>query len=368
MGAGFAVLSGAEAAAAGAPAEAVAALVRRRAVASITYFYVDDLEYLRRGGRIGTAAAVLGSALSVKPLLTVADGVIQAYERVRTASKALARLEELGLAALARAAGQSARVDVAVHHLDNLDGARPAGRAPERTGRGQRLVSRRSARCSGCTSDRGRWASWCHRRSDCRPGGRGYPQVQTAAERHPQMCWAANRSGVPSLGSGMAHRSRPDPELVQVVNDRLAHLLADGCPAGPANRAAAGDAPARPGPSPAEPTQRAPLPDPVEPVVDLPPLRRFSRRHLGVVGVLLVLALICAGWALFRARPVAVASPAYPVSVSPPQPGPSAATPRARDPAAAEIVVHVLGAVRRPGLVRLPQALGSRTRSRRPAG
>jgi len=135
MGAGFAVLTGAEAARAGEPADVVAALVRRRALASTTYFYVDDLEYLRRGGRIGTAAAVLGSALSVKPLLTVADGVIQAYERVRTESKALARLEELGLAALARAAGQCARVEVAVHHLDNLDGAvrmvdRLSGRVP----------------------------------------------------------------------------------------------------------------------------------------------------------------------------------------------------------------------------------------------
>ncbi len=136
MAAGFAVLSGADAARAGASAEAVAALVRRRAIASTTYFYVDNLEYLRRGGRIGTAAAVLGSALSVKPLLTVTDGVIQAFERVRTESKALARLEELGLAALAQAAGQTDRVDVAVHHLDNLDGA-------------QRLVDRLSGRVVG---------------------------------------------------------------------------------------------------------------------------------------------------------------------------------------------------------------------------
>ena len=49
-------------------------------------------------------------------------------------------------------------------------------------------------------------------------------------------------------------------------------------------------------------------------MVDLPPPRRFSRRHLGVVAGLLILALVCAGWALFRARPVAVASPGYPVT------------------------------------------------------
>ena len=47
---------------------------------------------------------MLGSALAVKPLLTVTDGEIRPYERVRTESKALARLEELSLDALARAA------------------------------------------------------------------------------------------------------------------------------------------------------------------------------------------------------------------------------------------------------------------------
>jgi fatty acid kinase fatty acid binding subunit len=136
MGAGFAVLSGAEAARGGRSMEQVAALVRRRADASTMYFYVDSLEYLRRGGRIGAAAAVLGSALSVKPLLTVADGEIRAYERVRTASKAMARLEELGLAALARASGGSDHVDVAVHHLDNGQTA-------------QRLADRLSGRLRG---------------------------------------------------------------------------------------------------------------------------------------------------------------------------------------------------------------------------
>lgn len=123
MATGFAVLSGAAAAQAGASAGEVAAVVRRRAAAATTYFAVDSLEYLRRGGRIGTAAALLGSALAVKPLLTVTMGEIRLYERVRTATRALARLEELGVAALARAAGGHEHVDLAVHHLDNAAGA-----------------------------------------------------------------------------------------------------------------------------------------------------------------------------------------------------------------------------------------------------
>jgi DegV family protein with EDD domain len=123
MAMGFAVLSGVLAASSGrAPAE-VAEVAQRRAAAGTTYFSVHSLEYLRRGGRIGPAAALLGSALSIKPLLTVRGGEIRPYERVRTASKALARLEELGMAALAHAAGVSDHVDVAVHHLDNLAGA-----------------------------------------------------------------------------------------------------------------------------------------------------------------------------------------------------------------------------------------------------
>jgi DegV family protein with EDD domain len=123
MAAGYAVLAGAEAARSGAAANDVVTTVRRRAAASTTYFYVDSLEYLRRGGRIGTAAAMLGSALAVKPLLTVSDGKIRPHERVRTESKALARLVELSLAALEQAATEHGLVDVAVHHLDNPDGA-----------------------------------------------------------------------------------------------------------------------------------------------------------------------------------------------------------------------------------------------------
>jgi fatty acid kinase fatty acid binding subunit len=136
MAVGFAVLTGAEAARSGAASHEVEASVRRRAAAATTYFYVDSLEYLRRGGRIGTAAAMVGSALAVKPLLTVADGEIRACERVRTESKALTRLEELSLQAMTRAAQLNGAVDIAVHHLDNPEGAR-------------QLVKRLSGRVSG---------------------------------------------------------------------------------------------------------------------------------------------------------------------------------------------------------------------------
>jgi DegV family protein with EDD domain len=135
-GCGFAALAAAAAAAAGASAEEVAEIARRRAAASVTYFCVESLEYLRRGGRIGAAQALLGSALAVKPLLSVVDGRITPHERVRTMSRALARLEELAIEALAperrqrgdvhqgRAPeGSDVSVDVAVLHLDNRSAA-----------------------------------------------------------------------------------------------------------------------------------------------------------------------------------------------------------------------------------------------------
>lgn len=123
MAAGFAVLQGAETARQGGTSVEVAEVVRRRAAGATTYFYVHTLEHLRRGGRIGAAAALVGSALAVKPLLTIVDGQVGPYERVRTTARALARLEELGLAAMAAAAGSGHHVDVAVHHLGDPDAA-----------------------------------------------------------------------------------------------------------------------------------------------------------------------------------------------------------------------------------------------------
>lgn len=112
MGLGFAALAAAAAARSGASLDEAAAAAERRAVASRSLFCVDTLEHLRRGGRIGAAATLLGSALMVKPLLNIVDGRIAPLEKVRTTARALARMEELAV----EFAGERA-VDAAVQHL-----------------------------------------------------------------------------------------------------------------------------------------------------------------------------------------------------------------------------------------------------------
>jgi len=112
MGLGFAVLAAAHAAAAGGSPEEVYAAAVGTAERTTTLFYVDTLEHLRRGGRIGAAQALLGTALSVKPILHVREGRIVPLEKVRTVSKGIARLEALAVAAAA-----DGPADVAVHHL-----------------------------------------------------------------------------------------------------------------------------------------------------------------------------------------------------------------------------------------------------------
>lgn len=123
MALGFAVLAAARAAAAGAGAEAVEQAARAARERTSALFYVDSLEWLHRGGRIGTAAAMLGTALAVKPLLHLADGKIVPLEKVRTASKAIARLVQLTV----NHAG-SGEVDIAVQHLASPERAADVAR------------------------------------------------------------------------------------------------------------------------------------------------------------------------------------------------------------------------------------------------
>ena len=113
MGLGFAALAAGAAAAQDASLDSVRRAAIDHAARVSTLFYVDTLEFLRRGGRIGAASALLGTALSVKPILHVEDGAIVVRDRVRTAGRALARLVDLAV----DAAGEGG-VDVAVQHLE----------------------------------------------------------------------------------------------------------------------------------------------------------------------------------------------------------------------------------------------------------
>jgi len=119
MALGMAVQAGVDAAAAGGDAVAVAEAAASQAAATKVYFYVPSLEQLRRGGRIGAAASLLGTMLAIKPLLAVDGGRIVPLEKVRSAAKAVARLEEI----VAAEAQTNPSVRLAVHHFGNPDEA-----------------------------------------------------------------------------------------------------------------------------------------------------------------------------------------------------------------------------------------------------
>jgi len=89
MGIGNLVLHAARRARDGASLEEVVSEVEVRRDREHLFAALDTLEYLRKGGRIGGAQAMLGSMLSIKPVITVLDGAVESAGRVRTRSKAL---------------------------------------------------------------------------------------------------------------------------------------------------------------------------------------------------------------------------------------------------------------------------------------
>ncbi|MBA3825599.1 MAG: DegV family protein [Ktedonobacterales bacterium] len=94
-GFGYPVILAAERARNGDSLDAVGDYVQRLADSSKTYFLLDTLEYLQKGGRISAIQAGVGAMLSIKPILGIRDGIVVSLERVRTRSKALARMGEL---------------------------------------------------------------------------------------------------------------------------------------------------------------------------------------------------------------------------------------------------------------------------------
>lgn len=95
MAMGFQVLAAARAAKQGASLEECVGLMEQMRGKTGVLFVVSNLEFLRRGGRIGGAQAFLGTALNLKPILELRGGKIEAVERVRTMSKAIDRLIDL---------------------------------------------------------------------------------------------------------------------------------------------------------------------------------------------------------------------------------------------------------------------------------
>jgi DegV family protein with EDD domain len=107
MAMGFVVIEAAKAVQAGASLADARALVERKMNDTGVILTPDTLEFLHRGGRIGNATRFLGTALNIKPLLNLQDGIIEPLERVRTRRKALQRILEL---VAQRAAGRPVRL------------------------------------------------------------------------------------------------------------------------------------------------------------------------------------------------------------------------------------------------------------------
>jgi len=134
MALGFQVLAAARGAREGKSFEEVTEIARRAKEQTGVLLVVDTLEFLHRGGRIGGASRLIGTALSMKPVLELQDGVLDVVERVRTRSKAQARLldilEEridgrpnLRLAVLHAAAEERARdlLEIAADRLNPIE-------------------------------------------------------------------------------------------------------------------------------------------------------------------------------------------------------------------------------------------------------
>lgn len=125
MGVGFVARAAAEAARTGADLEAVEAAARSAVPRTHAFIVVHRLDNLRRSGRIGTAASWLGTALSLKPLLTLdVDGRLVLDQRIRTITKAHAAMVDR----VVEIVGER-RASIAIHHVDNHDGADEMGAA-----------------------------------------------------------------------------------------------------------------------------------------------------------------------------------------------------------------------------------------------
>lgn len=111
---GLVVLAAAAAAQAGGSLDEVERVTKEAAASSNLLATLDTLEYLKRGGRIGSAAAFFGNLLDVKPLIAFKDGEVHAAGRVRTRRKAVTTIVE-------RVAEMDGLRELAIIHSDPAD-------------------------------------------------------------------------------------------------------------------------------------------------------------------------------------------------------------------------------------------------------
>jgi len=124
MGLGNLCIAAARRAAAGDSVDAIVADVIDRRDRTKLYGTLDTLEFLKKGGRVGNARALLGSMLAIKPVVEVRDGVVEEAGKVRTRSKALRllvdKVKEGPLESLAVMHGQAPDLDELLDMLDPL--------------------------------------------------------------------------------------------------------------------------------------------------------------------------------------------------------------------------------------------------------
>ncbi|MGH4122424.1 MAG: DegV family protein [Clostridium sp.] len=116
---GFAVLTGAIAAQKGESVNEVACIVKDNIKRSRFLFIPDTLEYLKKGGRIGGASALLGTIFQIKPILTVVDGKTELFNKVRTKKRAIQTMTDKFIQDIA----QHGLGDVMIHHINDVEGA-----------------------------------------------------------------------------------------------------------------------------------------------------------------------------------------------------------------------------------------------------
>lgn len=111
---GFYVVKAAQMAQEGASAQEIMDKLEEMKNSMDAYFIVDDLSHLQRGGRLSSAAALVGGLLQVKPILNFENKVIVPFEKIRTKKKALRRVEEI----LAKEAAKYDQLQATIIHAN----------------------------------------------------------------------------------------------------------------------------------------------------------------------------------------------------------------------------------------------------------